>query len=75
MDLSYEGLRKESIQKFVDGMRSAVIVTDNVRRVRDEIAHRRDVRREIHTEILWGGNQNARDHVEDLDVDGMIILK
>jgi len=51
MDLSYERLKKESIQKLVDGMRSVVIVTDSVRRVRDKIAHRRDVRREIHTEV------------------------
>ena len=51
MDLSFERLKKESTQKFVDGMRTVVIITDSLRRVRDEIAHRRDVRREIHTEI------------------------
>jgi hypothetical protein len=50
-DLSLERLKKESIQEFVDGMRSAVIVIENARRVWDEIAHRRDVIREIHTEI------------------------
>jgi len=51
MDLSYERLKKQSIQKLVEVMRSVVIVTDSVRRVRDEITHRRDVRRVIHTEV------------------------
>jgi len=30
---------------------------------------------ELHTGFWWGGNLRERDHLEDLGIDGRIILK